>query len=238
MTRVERLIYGVTFGQFVVPEAPLTFSYATDDFRVEITGENAILYPLGDFATEDDARVALEGFLRAWEITAGAAHRYPVFQFQFQGSRIEAADGSGSVTASREVPTTASVVLGLTAFPPPPLASILSPWVTAIWNQVRGFRERETPLVAAAYMVLTILEASTAETRHPREHKRAAVARIYGLVPADLKRLGELTAVSDLQHGRKVGQGRPSPLTGPELTFIQQMLHSMLFAAVAVEGLA
>jgi hypothetical protein len=238
MHRVQQLTYQVSYGPFVTVPDGLVQSISIPAMRIEISGSVVDVFPVDDLATEDGARELVESHLRAWEVAVGSKNRWPVFSFQFRGSLIARDDGLTGVSTQFGIPIEAIHSIAFTQLPQPPERSINEPWAEGIWAQVQQFREGKARLVAAAYMCLTILEASTDGQRQPHEHKRSAVTRLYGLDETKLKKLGELTAVSDVEQGRKIGQGRPGPLSPEELQFIEAAMYEMLDAAVRFEGLA
>ena len=78
---IDSLIYSLRPSEFVQYDEPPPLKFDTDIF--EGTLENNVLTcrMKVDFATETEAKAAVEGTLRAWEIDAALRRGYPKLKF-------------------------------------------------------------------------------------------------------------------------------------------------------------
>ena len=224
------LSYVIDYSDFYIAGRPLTGEFATDEFVIRVAGTSADVELLGIFASQEEARQRVEPYLQAWEMSAASLRGWPVFRFRFQSARIPRADATLGSTGTIDLAVSAALAFQLDALPSAPTRPLSGPWIDAIWEHFRNYREGREALVPTAYMCLELLEASVPGERQKKARK--AAADHYGLDFKVLDRLGKLTAVSDPQKGRKMPKNTPEPLTPEEEREIERTLVDIVRAVV------
>jgi hypothetical protein len=223
------LSYTIEYSDFFIPEYPLTGELATDGFVARLSGTDAEVELLAAFATQEEARQFVEPYLHAWEMAAAALRGWPVFRFRFRAAQIPRVGGGPGFTATMEIRMSAALAFKLDALPPPPARPLYGPWIDAIWEHFRSYREGRQALLPTAYMCLSLLEASVSGDRRK-------AAEFYGLEKKALAELGKLTsAVPDPQKGRKIVGTRPAELTPEQEKTIEGTLVDIVRAVVRKE---
>ena len=171
------------------------------------------------FETERDARDAVAGYIRAWELDATLVHGPNAFRLRFDRSDIEykhpnpdAKHERGGPIAGRGTPTCAVGTLAVaqgTVFPPtypkPPSTGLQrSPDVERMLDRYVGYREGKEPLTSMAYFCLTTLQGKDG---------RAGAAARYCISKQILRRLSN--AQFDQRRFRCQKSGRRSPRPDP-----------------------
>ncbi len=90
---VERLWYSLESNEFAVSWLdPPPLTAAGPVCRVTVEDGRAVVEPLTHFATEQEARSAVEPFLRTWEIHAAITLNAPIEPMLFEYERVEVVD--------------------------------------------------------------------------------------------------------------------------------------------------
>lgn len=226
---IESLIYSVKPSEFVEYENPPPLKFETDIF--EGTLENHVLTcsMKAHFPTENEARAAIEGTLRAWEIDAALRRGRPDIAFVFQKSalvdRNPSKDRRGNqvvFSASLKVSGTYHLVVKTGLYPPPPQSFYVTPDVEALWTRYEGYLRGREPLLPMAYFCLTVIEAA--------HSGRANTAKQLNVEEAILRKMGELTSTrGDPSTARKMRpQSTKQPLSGAENTWLEEALKALI----------
>lgn len=228
-THIESLVYSLQPSEFVVYNNPPPLKFDTDIF--EGTLENNVLTSRMKvhFATEAEARAAVEGTLRAWEIDAALQRGYPEFKFVFQKVVLvdrNPLEGKGT----SQVVTEASVYIkGEVRFrikpgqyPAPPQDFCVTPDVETLWTRYEGYLRGREPLLPMAYFCLTVILATY--------DGRANAAKQLNVAEAVLGKIGELTSTrGDSLTARKMdAQSTKQSLSGPETTWLQAAVRALI----------
>ena len=191
------------------------------------------------FATERDARDAVAGYIRAWELDATLVHGPNAFRLRFDRSDIEdkhpnpdAKHERGGPIAGRGTPICAVGTLAEaqgTVFPPtypkPPSTGLeRSPDVERMLDRYVGYREGKEPLTSMAYFCLTILQGKDG---------RAGAAARYGISKQILRRLSMLSSTKG-GFGARKAEGVRQDLTQRERQFLEAAVKTMIHRAAEV----
>ena len=164
---VQTMHYTIGSGEGISYQDPeaLSFSNHLGDF--ELVDQELRIQPTEHFSDEQEARTAIEPFLRDWEVESDLTANVGAIRFTF--TRVElidrdpplprgplvinmkAAIGAFAVTA------TASLHLTYRMYPKPPQTFCATSEVQLAYRRWVGFRSGKEPLQAMAYFGLTLL---------------------------------------------------------------------------------
>jgi hypothetical protein len=209
----------------------------TDAFEYTLAGTEATLVMKKHLATEKDAREVVDPFLRAWSIHAGVDGFAEEVTFHFKMADIidrqPISEGGtlameGTICASVHISGTLHLSRG--RFPSPPQQFASSPDVETMYHRYQAYREEREPLLAMAYMCLTVLEASLGPNV---EGKRKAVCDKYHIDPPVREKFGDLVSErGDASEARKMsGTGSLIPLTEDEKGWIEAVVRRLILRA-------
>jgi hypothetical protein len=198
-------------------------------FRVTIDAYKAKVEMVDHFASVDEAKRAVQPFLRAWELNADLRAPYEEFRFVYEMAEVVDRETQGPVLA----PATGTVLI--TGYPPelrvsqgewpaPPQELAISPDVEVIWRRWLGLREKQEKLLPAAYWALTILEAApgVAMPAKPRRSpKRRQAAQFFNIDLKVLDKIGELTTTRGGEDEARKAEGRAAPLSQAERQWLE-----------------
>lgn len=208
---------------------PLSFSNHLGTFD---TAENKLrISPAEHFADEEEARRAIEPFLRAWEIDADLRSNVGRIRFKFERVALVDRDppppGSSAVIhvkAASMVLLGGSVSIHVThkKYPEPPKTFSATPEVQHAYRRWLGFRFGKEPLQSMAYFVLTLLE-SAAGGRQP-------ASRAFQIDSLVLGTIGRLSSTrGDEGTARKAGPGiQFQDLSGAEKQWLEEAIRRVI----------
>lgn len=223
-SRVASLTYTVTWldDRRRVSDDASAIEVPIRGFDCRLTGGSLTAVPGDEYADPDSARDVLEPGLRAWEAQSEIVENLP-FRFRFSGSSTETVvqDGNPGPNRIAVMVESASAVEALSvmrdSFPAPdPAICVEGPVTSSLRSRWRSMEAGHEPLTSCAYWLLTRIEREFG----PRRDEAARELQVDLKV---LKRVGELTSVSDPDHGRKVGadQGKDHVLTEGEIGWLR-----------------
>jgi hypothetical protein len=203
----------------------------TDTFDWRLDGGELTLNMKQYFASVEEARETVGGFLRSWELDVGLQQgRESVFFKYIDAEMIDRnpppPDSQQVIQASvGSVPIgtgTASIHVTRNDYPPPPAQFAASPDVESLWHRYQGYVEGREPLLAMAHFCLTMLESGF------RGNRRLAAAAKYRIHRSVLRKLGELTSQRGDEKTARKG-GRPfAPLTPSEENWTQSTIKVII----------
>ena len=214
---------------------PLVVHYDPFDVRVE---DGHVSFSMKHhFATERDARDAVDEYIRAWELEAALARQPDTFKLRFDRSDIEDRDPKPGVKYVRGSPVRFAFAVGEAqctvspaTYPKPPSERLeISPDVERMYNRYVGYRENREPLTTVAYFCLTVLQASTGESRD----QRLAAANKYCISKPVLDQVGNLSSTRGGAGARK-GEGVHRDLTPQERQFLEEAVKTIIRRAAEV----
>jgi hypothetical protein len=206
-------------------------SGALGDF--EFTLESAVLvaHPRAHFPDRESARDALEPYLRSWERGAFLSSSNHRIEFEYDHADIVDRDRNPhNIVLYPEPIRLRLVALDATVkrengrYPEPDAGFATTPLTDRLAERLRRVRDAEAEVPAAAYTVLTALEANYGGGRKGTRQK-AAVAMSVDL--EILHTLGELTDRRDPDLGRKAGT-TPVPFTAAELWWLRDAMGLLI----------
>lgn len=223
---VEALMYDL------VPAPGLAFQpsanpieFEADAFRARLADGALRLEMIEHFAREDDARRAVEPFLRAWEIFGSLPIGY-AFHFAFAGAVVIDRAGRGlgtdrALSLRETVQLRAEVTFQRSQYPAPPLGLAVNPLVETLWTRYRASLENREPLQSMAYACLTALESEGGG--------RTKAAALFGISVEVLGKLGELTSARDsgAELSRKIRPGNAA-LTPAEAAWLKKAIRTII----------
>ena len=184
-------------------------------FRIRVEDER-VRFEFEDlYATEREARDAIEGYIREWEFTAGLRRGPGVFRLEFLDSEIEYRDLAPGVlvptTIRAGTPRMSAPTLRrlLPSYPQPPSGVNLTPDVESMYERYMGYRQGREPLTSMAYFCLTVLENQVGKKE---------AARKYGVSRNVLDKIRRLSSEKGDSQARKA-EGIGDPLTAQESRF-------------------
>ncbi len=207
--------------------------YKDEFFRIRVDEGEVILEPKSHYATEADARNAVEGFVRRWEFEAALHASSSHFRLVYAGvdiiDRNPPPPPPGVVTLGPvTIRSGASTVrVGLTklaaGYPAPPQGAAIDPGdpdASFMLYRLDLYRQGKEPLAGVANVCLTVLERSAPRAAGGGGNKRQSAANHYRISDAVLKRVGMLSARKGGSVARKAG-GRGDPFTKEESRFLE-----------------
>lgn len=194
------------------------------EFDVELKDSVLVAKPRPHFANADDARLALEPGLRAWEAVAflqkpGLRVRFRYSNTVLEDRRPTPGVVSGSATASARATVRASGVLYHGSYPAPPKGFQVSPLVDELVGRLHELGAGRERLTSTAYYVVTRLKQ--------RYGGLEAAGSALNISSNLLVKLRKLSSTDDPSHGRKAG-GHPGPLAREELEWLRKALFRVV----------
>ena len=228
---VETMHYEIGSGEGISyrdPE-PLSFSNHLGTFD---TAENKLrITPAEHFADEDEAKSAIDPFLRAWEIHADLTSNIGMIRFKFE--RVDLVDrdppppGSSVVIQLKGASmlllgASASLHLTCRKYPEPPKAFGATPVVQQAYRRWLRFRDGKEPLPSMSYFVLTLLESVAGG--------RQAAARAFAIDAIVLGTIGRLSSTKgDESTARKAGKDNQfQELSGAEKHWLEEAIRRVI----------
>lgn len=204
---------------------PISFTNCLGAFELDL-GKLRIA-PVEHFSDEDEARRAIEPFLRAWEIEADLRLNIGMIRFTFE--RVELIDrdppppGTPQVIQLKGIASAGAVgqvSLHLTCrkYPQPPGSFRATSDVEHAYRRWIGYRSGKEPLQSMAYFVLTLLESAAGD--------RKDAARSFNIELDVLRTIGKLSSTKgNPSTARKVVPGTPfQELSGAETAWLEKAI--------------
>ena len=231
---VVALIYRVEHGDgFTWDHAePLVDPVTPKEFQLEIKDKQARFELKVHYPTESEAREVIENYIRVWEFNACLERGAPdFFRLKFHKAKIvDRNPTSGTVRlvgrASIEGSGSASLTLGPSRYPSPPMDICLDPFdpdVQTMYQRYMDYYRDREPLTSMAYFCLTVLEHSTGK----KKGTRPAAGKKYQIGKQVLDRIGELSAEKGGSEARKA-DGVATELTESERRFLKEAIRRMI----------
>ena len=167
---VEELVYHIETGDKLAFQDPPPVEDETDAFCMILEDGVATFSMKEHYPTEEAARQAVEGYMRAWELDVALQYDSSELHFVFDGSEIVDRDPppppppgtprvvelSGAVSATSSASATLQVLK--TKYPQPPRDIVAGTDARAMWEQYERYKQGRDRLLPMAYSCLTRLE--------------------------------------------------------------------------------
>ena len=213
---VEQLTYHIETGDGLNFQDPPPVEVETDAFRMILDDGVATLSMREHHATEESARHAVEGYLRAWELDVALQYDSSELRFVFDESEIVDRDPPPppppgpprilTVSGIARGTSSASAQLQVLKreYPQPPCDFVVDTDAWAMWEQYERYKQGRDRLLPMAYSCLARLEHRA--RNHPAAgNKRTKAASMYRVAYEVLDKLGELTnTLGDEVEARKL----------------------------------
>lgn len=234
---VVSLTYKLTHGDGFAFDNPPPVDVDREGFRLRLDCGKLVVTMQQHFATEREARAAVEPTLRAWEIDAGLRFGPRMLSFDFE--RAEVVDRSPPRPDGVRVGLMGAIRLGdvrceatgvglvrHASYPAPPTNFVASEDVQTMWSRYRGYLEGKETLLAMAYACLSFLEGTTGK----KGGARREVCAKYNLDDAVRKMLGDLTSQKGSPtEARKLDhEATRVPLTDAERRWVEDVIVALI----------
>jgi hypothetical protein len=220
--------YAVSSGEGISYRNPEPVSFVNHLGAFDLVEGKLSIAPVEQFPDEEEARRAIEPFLRAWEMDADLNSNLGMIRFTFE--RVELIDRDPpslgpslaihlkGIASLSLVGQSVSLHLTCTKYPEPPREFRATPEVQHAYRRWIGFRSGKEPLQSMAYFVLTLLESAAGD--------RKSAARSFNIEPEVLSTIGMLSSTKgDPDTARKVGPGTQfQELTGAEKQWLEKAI--------------
>ena len=228
---VVALIYRVDHGKQYDYSKAKRRHFKAAEFLLEIEDEWVRFKFKTHYATEDEARNAIDNYISAWEFDACLKGGENYFRLRFDKSEIVDRSPTPGATVAHATPvrfkfsviSTAEVIVGVPEYPLPPSDIALNPDVETMYTRYMGYRRGNEPLASMAYFCLTVLEHSTS-LEGKGEH---AADRKYQIGKSVLKKIRVLSSRKGGQFARK-GDAVTNDFTSQERTFLEQAIQRII----------
>ena len=223
---VVALIYRIEHGDSIDYSQAMPLIVDEPRFRLGIEDMRARFEFKAHYATAEQARDAIAGYIRVWEFDATLKRGSPdSFRLRFEKAEIVDRNPTpGAVRLSGcfvGVAATGLAKLTVSApnYPAPPSDLSINPDAETIYGRYMGYRQRREPLPGMAYFCLTVLEAAAGG--------RKAAAGNYGIDVSVLAKIGDLTANRGGAQARKAG-GVATELSHDEHRFLDRAVKAIV----------
>ena len=239
---VVALHYTVEHGNSVRYQNACPLSLETPEFHLTLEDNNVRFVLKEQYADEDEARKALEPFVRCWEFVAGL--RSGPGQFKLRYERAEIVDQNPSPPTSPSTlsiwnlrgniripaPTlSARITYESPRYPAPPSECIINPDdpdVATMYHRYERYRLGREPLPGMAYFCYTMLTDVLCGSRKEASPKY----RISGKVLCKVSKLSSYKGGSDARKADAVS----NELTELEKRFLDQAIVEIIFRVAQV----
>lgn len=225
---VQAMHFAVGSGEGISYRDPEPVSFVDHLGAFDLADGKLTIAPVEHFSDEEEARRAIEPFLRAWEIDADLSSNLGMIRFTFE--RVELIDrdppppGSPQVIQVKGIASLSlvgqSVSLHLTRrkYPQPPHAFRAKPEAQHAYRRWLGYRSGKEPLQSMAYFVLTLLESTAGDRRN--------AAHSFNIELEILRTIGRLSSTNgDPDTARKASSGiQFQELTGAERQWLEKAI--------------
>jgi hypothetical protein len=205
-----------------------------DDLKPVTTGPTLVAIPRFHETSVERAQECLEALLSGWvahlELAEGLAIR-----FAYRAAWLAVGEGDDRKLVRHNVDAawggTMRIINSLDEVPPRP-----PDWLADEPEFVRLLREQwREARVGRAKMLDRAYYCLTAIAQQYGSGSRLAAADALGVSRPVLDKIGQLTAVSDTQHGRKLGSGVPRALGEADAEWLKFVVPRVILRCAEVE---
>jgi hypothetical protein len=229
---VEALYYDVGSLDNLPFDNPPAVTVTNHLGQFEVSAGKLTVRPAEHYASGEEARVVIEPFLRAWEITSDLSRGVGAIRFKLLsvrkidrtppprvGGLVSLAAGTGTMTVTG-FPVT--ITISQRTYPPPPIDFRTTPEVEIAFSRWRAFRDGREPLQSMAYAVLTLVQ-SVAGGRREASTTFRIEARVLATIAELSSTRGNVETLRKFKQGAKV-----QPLTGAESTWLEAAVRGLV----------
>ena len=227
---VVALLYRVEHSKSVDYNEAVPLVHEESNFRLEVKDNKASFKFKIHYATREDARNAVEGYIHDWECEACLKMGPDNFRLIFEKAEIidrKPTPGvinlhMSAVAGSPRASFTLTVVAA--SYPTPPAGvNYYHPDVQTMYQRYLGYRRGNEPLASMSYFCLTVLEVSTGQ----KKSQLKSAAQKYQIANTVLNKIGDLCSNKGGPGARKA-DGVSNDFTTEERTFLEQAIKSII----------
>ena len=207
-------------------------AFEDDLFHVKAEKGEVVFEPKDHYATEEEAKAAVEGLVRQWKFDA--ALRVGSRAFRLMYARVDIIDrnppppppGVVAIAGTAQLPplkAQARLTKVVAGYPDPPSGKALEPDdpdASFMLSRLDLYRQGREPLANLAYLCLTVLEDSASGIAGGKGSKRKLAANYYQIEGKVLESVGELSSKKGGSVARKA-EGRADAFTREEARFLE-----------------
>ncbi|QIB66711.1 hypothetical protein [Kineobactrum salinum] len=225
---VRALYYKVSSDGVITYKEPdaLRVSHALADFTID--DGSLTVRPKEYFGSEEEARSAIEPFLRAWEMHEDLISNIGTIRFKFDQAdvvdreppRSGEARFIGEPAVSKTVSVNGTLTVQWSRYPAPPSDFSVTPDVELVYCRWLRFKEGKEPLQSMAYFVLTVLERAAGG--------RKQAATTYQLEKEILEKIGKLSSTRGDGHTARKADATLMKLSPNEYTWLAEAIRQVI----------
>ena len=227
--KVQALYYRVGHDDTIDYAKAPPVEHFEPNFRIRIADGKAEVEPIVTYRSIDEARAAVEPFLRMWEVKATLERGPGELTFAYQCAEVI---DRNPTDARAVLAGIGSVGVGVTAvlhvsrgqYPPPPSGMKCDSLVQRMFSKYLMYQMDSTTLPDAANYCLTALEKPYEKSG---KSKRKAAAHHNSIEKKVLDKLGQLAASKGELDARKF-HDPPSPFTRAERHWLESLLRLLI----------
>ena len=222
---VVALVYNVKHSASVDYSEAKPFEHEVENFKITIENDKACFTMKAHYATEEEARKAVEEYIQVWELDAALQAGPNAFTLEFDGSHIEDRQPQPGMAQIHGVVPAPSATLTATAmpiknpYPSPPSGMKISSDVQSMSVHFSRYCLKREILTTMANFCLTVLQGSA--------KNRKNAAKMYKIELAVLSKIGCLCNNKGGEEARKKA-GSDDPLTLKEIHFLTEAAKAMI----------
>ena len=233
---VDMLHYSIRHSEGVDYTAASPQEGRHTSFTVRIESGQATVSMVDHCATAEDARVIVEPFLRAWELSS-ALSDWSGFEFVFQRADIidrspspRSLDAQAGFHAVGGLRTSEKVQKA--TYPTPPVGLATDAYVEMMFDRYRNYRKGLTTLSDAANFCLTAVEHAGLTALASGKARDRAAKHFY-IERMVLNKVGELCSTKGGAEARKA-IGVKHEFSNAERTWLQEAMKKLIHRAAEV----
>ena len=228
---VESLNYKLKHVDEISFENPPSLEEDYQSFKLLLVNGLLVIEMKDYFETEQQARLIVEPYIKAWELDNFLNQGRKEIWFEFIDSKIVESNRTRSNGSVNIYPKTGELIytgfaptihITRNKYPTPPRNLCYTNDVESLLKRYEGFQKGNEPLLSMAYFCLTIIVSIA--------NNRSAAGKIYNIDKDVLDKLGELTSErGDKSEARKAKGGTSfNPLTESEKTWINETIKLLI----------
>lgn len=233
---VVALLYRIKHARSVDYSAAEPLEREEEAFTVHVRHEEVRFEMKHHYSSTNDAREALDEYIRAWEFEAGLRYGPDAFGLEFRKPEIEDRKPTPGVISPDVLDVAVAVeghlTIGYSAYPAPPSTIKVTDDARSMYDRfVRSLAGNE-PLASMAYFCLTVLKASvdqpSQKRRRRRDKKRPTAADKYRIEERILSEISRLSSVKGGADARKAN-GTGSDFTAEDRRFLTEAVKKIIY---------
>ena len=223
---VVALIYDVDHEDLVIYDEAEPLIVEEKEFRLEVKDKKASFYLKNHYATEAEARKAIEEYIRNWEFDACLQGGPDRFKLNFDRAQIEDRNPTPEVVKFAVqvrvgIPgVRAGVSVVVSNYPSPPSDISVTPDVQTMYDRYMGHRRDREPLMGMAYFCYTFI-------KHLGKGLQAA-AQHFQISKNVLVKIRRLSSTKGGPREARKQEGVYQDLTTEERQFLEEAVKKMI----------